>query len=504
MTTGTERAAAAVRDSIPAPKPGLDARVLAAVAEDLAERRRSRRSTPRLRAGRPRRRVATLALAGFALALAITIGLLPGDRSGPAEAAVPITPLTAACGSDGGRLVVAGTWSGSEAKAFARVLSRFERRSGIRVSYAYETHDIASKLGARIDRGCPPDVALLPQPGLVNELARDGQIQPLDQATRTLVAHNYSRGWRKLTEFGSKAYGVWFKAADKSTVWYRTDVFRDAGIAQPPRTWSGLLEDVDALHRTGVQPLAVGGADAWTLTDWFENVYLAEAGAGRYQQLAEHRIPWTDPSVVAALHRLAGLLGKPALAGGSTEDLRTSFEGSVRRVFGPRASAAMVFEGDFVHSFLPASAAARDAGMFPFPDRRSAGRDPVVVGGDVAVAFDRDTRSQALLRFLATPAAAEPWARSGGFVSPNREFDRADYPDPLTRQVAGALIHARTVRFDLSDQQPPAFGAIAHQGMWAILQHFLANPGEVEATAHRLETAASAAWACERANHGRC
>jgi alpha-glucoside transport system substrate-binding protein len=505
MIAGTERAAAAVRDSIPAPEPGLDARVLAAVEQDAKARRRRRLSVPHLRASRPRRQLAALALASFALALAITAGALPGGRSEPAEAsAVPIDPLTAACGSDSGRLVVAGTWSGSEGKSFARVLGRFERRSGIRVSYAYETHDIAAKLGTRIDRGCPPDVALLPQPGLVDELAREGQIQPLDRATRTLVAHNYSSGWRQLTEFRSKAYGVWFKAADKSTVWYRTDAFRRAGIAHPPRTWAGLLDDVSALHRTGLEPLAVGGADGWTLTDWFENVYLGEAGAARYQLLAQHRIPWTDPSVVAALRRLAGLLGTPALTGGSAESLRTSFEGSVNRVFGPRANAAIVFEGDFVRSFLPASSAAREAGMFPFPARRSTGRAPVVVGGDVAVAFDREARSRQLMRFLATPAAAEPWARHGGFVSPNRDFDRTAYPDPLTRQVADALIGARTVRFDLSDQQPPAFGAIAHQGMWSILQHFLANPNEVGATARRLESAASAAWACERANHGRC
>ena len=38
---------------------------------------------------------------------------------------------------------------------------------------------------------------------------------------------------------------------------------------------------------------------------------------------------------------------------------------------------------------------------------------------------------------------------------------RAAYPDALTRRAAAALARATTVRFDLSDLQPPAFGATA-------------------------------------------
>jgi alpha-glucoside transport system substrate-binding protein len=126
------------------------------------------------------------------------------------------------------------------------------------------------------------------------------------------------------------------------------------------------------------------------------------------------------------------------------------------------------------------------------------------VGGDVAVTFSGAAPAQRLMRFLATPAAAAPWARAGGFLSPNRAVRRSAYPDPLARRAAGALARAGTVRFDLSDLQPPAFGATAEQGMWAIFQDFLADPSDPDATARRLEAAASAAWACQRAIAGRC
>jgi alpha-glucoside transport system substrate-binding protein len=108
------------------------------------------------------------------------------------------------------------------------------------------------------------------------------------------------------------------------------------------------------------------------------------------------------------------------------------------------------------------------------------------------------------MRYLATPAAAGPWAQAGGFLSPNRAVGPSAYPDPLARRAASALARATTVRFDLSDLQPPAFGATDEQGMWAIFQDFLADPSDPDATARRLERAAQAAWACERAIAGRC
>jgi alpha-glucoside transport system substrate-binding protein len=108
------------------------------------------------------------------------------------------------------------------------------------------------------------------------------------------------------------------------------------------------------------------------------------------------------------------------------------------------------------------------------------------------------------MRYLATAEAAVPWARAGGFLSPNRALAARTYRDPVTRQAAATLARTPIVRFDLSDLQPPAFGATAEQGMWSIFQDFLADPSDPERTARELERAARAAWACERALAGSC
>lgn len=505
MVGHVDRAADAVRAGLPPAPAGLDARVLDTVADaERAALPRPRR-LPRVAV----RRVGLPAgLAAVAAVLTLTLVLRPGAVS-EVSAAVPIGPLTGSCGPRDGRIVVAGQWSGREAVRFTRVLERFERRTGVRVRYAYESRQMAAALQSRVRRGCPPAVALLSQPGLMADLARRGQILPIDTAAGDGVRANYTSAWRELGTVDGRLYGVWFKAADKSMFWYSARTFRAAGIRRPPRSWPELLAAARKLAAAGITPFSVAGADGWTLTDWFENVYLRTAGPERYQRLAEHAIPWTDPSVGLALRRLALVFGDRALVGPAADAMRTTFPQSVAAVFADRPRAAMVYEGDFVRGFLPArrAGAARAAGdvrFFPFPGPGADSPPAAVVGGDVAVAFALSPGARRLIRFLATAAAAEPWARAGGFVSPNRRLSPRVYPDALTRAAARALTRARTVRFDLSDLQPPAFGATAEQGMWKTFQELLVAPTEIDAATRRLEVAATAAHACERAIRGRC
>jgi len=148
------------------------------------------------------------------------------------------------------------------------------------------------------------------------------------------VDANYAPVWRELGSVDGTLYGVWFKAANKSTVWYRTKAFFDAGVA-PPKTWDKLEEVSAKLAGKGITPLALGARDGWTLTYWFENVYLRTAGPEKYEQLAGRRIPWTDDSVKDALRTLAKVLGRPeCLAGGVDGALAASFEASVVQAFG--------------------------------------------------------------------------------------------------------------------------------------------------------------------------
>ncbi|MEU9605179.1 ABC transporter substrate-binding protein [Streptomyces sp. NPDC048057] len=398
---------------------------------------------------------------------------------------------------EGETVQVAAVWSGAEQENFEKVLTEFEKRTGAEVTFVPAQDPIVNFLGTKIAGGSPPDVALLPQPGAIAQAVRQKWAKPVGPEAKAQLAKNYSPGWQKIGQVNGEQYGVYYKAANKSLVWYNTAAF-DAAGAKEPKTWKEFLATAETVSASGVTPVSVAGADGWTLTDWFENVYLSQAGPEKYDQLARHEIKWTDPSVTQALTTLAELFGKPALiAGGADGALQTEFPASVTQTFtgGDQPKAAMVFEGDFVGVNIAQTKAelGTDAKVFPFP---AVGAKPsVVTGGDAAVALKDSKGAQALLTFLASPDAAKIQAAAGGFVSPNKALDVAAYPNDVMRGIAEALIAAGdTFRFDMSDQMPQSFGGTPGKGLWKTLQDFLKNPKDVAGAQAKLEADAAKAY----------
>jgi alpha-glucoside transport system substrate-binding protein len=392
----------------------------------------------------------------------------------------------------GTTLEIEATWSGAEQENFEAVLDLFEQQTGAQVNYTSFGDQGATTIGTQIEGGNPPDVAVVGQPALMQQLATDGNIVPLSEDAASAVADNYSQTWVDLGTVDGELYGVWFKAANKSTVWYNADIYDEAG-ATAPEDWDGFLEQLQLVSDAGYYGISIGADVGWPLTDWFENVYLRTAGPEMYDQLTNHEIPWTDPSVAEALEVLASLWGTPLVQPGA--DQRT-FPETVPAVFGANPEAGTVYEGDFVAGNIADdgnSVVGENALFYDFPSINGSG-PAVVGGGDVAVAFNDDDATQALMAFLARPESAEVWVPNGGLTSPNQNVDTALYPDDTARQIAEALVGAESFRFDMSDLTPSAFGSTSGAGFWQIMIEFLQNPDDVAGAQQKLEDAAVAAY----------
>ncbi|GAA0930587.1 ABC transporter substrate-binding protein [Pseudonocardia zijingensis] len=417
-----------------------------------------------------------------------TAVLVAAACGGPDLAAARSGPLT------GQTIEVLAVWSDEEQAAFERVLDVFEERTGATVTYVSGGDEVPTVLATRLAGGSPPDVAGVAQPALVRTLARAGSLVPLDPATEAAIDAGFAPVWKELGTVDGTLYGFVFKAANKSTIWY--DVRQLGPGFVPPRTWDEFEETLRKLSDTGRTPLSVGGADGWTLTDWFENVYLQTAGGPMYDRLARHEIPWTDPSVRTALQTLARVFRPEHLPGGIDSALQTEFAESVVDVFGEDPRASIVFEADFVAGVIAESTSATvgvDARVFPFP--RIGPASSVVSGGDTLVALTDEPGTQALVQFLASSEAASIWAAQGGFVSPNREVRLEQYPDDSTRQIAEELVGADNLRFDMSDLMPSALGATRGDGFWRAMQDHLADPAQIDRILAELEAEATAAYA---------
>jgi alpha-glucoside transport system substrate-binding protein len=423
-----------------------------------------------------------------ALALVVAIGVLASSVAGCGSRSTSII----GSGGDlqGQTIDIAGVWSGDEQRDFEQVLEVFARRTGARVRYTSEGDNLPTVLQSKFQGGKPPNIAFLAQPGSIARFVAEGALKPLPPDVQQIVAQHQGPTWNDFATVDGKPYGVYFDASDKSVVWYNTHAFASVG-AQPPATWSDFLNLSNTVADAGMAPMSVGAADGWVLTDWFEQVYVQTAGVDNYLKLSKHQIPWTDPTVTTALLILRQYLGDDRLiAGGRTGALQTDFPSSVVRPFGSTPNTAMVYEGDFVATTIQSSTRARvgvDAKVFPFP-RITTAAPAVETGGDAAVALTDDRATMQLLKFLASPEAGSIFAKTGGFLSPDKDVPLSAYPNDVSRQMQQQLLGAgNNIVFGMSDLAPPAFGATKGSGEWQDLEDFLANPNDITGTEHRLE-----------------
>ena len=429
--------------------------------------------------------VVVLALAAFAVGCG-------GDDNEGGSTASP----TAGGGDVSGNVSVMAVWTGDEQASFQAVIDGFTKLyPDVTVEYTSAGDQLPTVLSTAVQGGNPPSVAAVAQPGLMRDFVDQGVLKPLDFAS-DVVNENFSPSTIEVGTVDGALYGLLFKAANKSTVWYNVPAFEDAGVT-PPTTWDELLQGAETLKASGVKAYSIGGADGWTLTDLFENIYLRTAGPDLYDQLTAHDIPWTDASVTTALETMAQVFSDTDnIAGGTSGALQTDFPKSVTQVYKDPPAAAMVFEGDFVQGeILNSTDAEPETGFnqFTFPSVNDSPAS-VVGAGDTIIAFNDDPATQAFVEYLATPEASEIWASRGGFSSPNINVDTSVYPDAISQATAAALAEAETFRFDMSDLAPSAFGGTVGQGEWKILQDFLNDPSDIKGAQQQLEKAAAKAY----------
>lgn len=392
----------------------------------------------------------------------------------PAAGAVPLAAAGCAARDDPVEIFV--MWSGGELAAFLDTMDEFERETGRRTRTVPVGEQVRELLRARFNANNPPDLAIVPLPGLIREYARNGRVMELDPA----AGRHIPASLNQTVTVDGRLYGLWVKAAHKSLFWYRPSALAGAG---PPATWGELVSLLRRAAGAGQPPLSIGAADGWVLTDWFENVLAGLDGGATYQRLAAGEDLWASDVVTAALVRLAEVWSIPGVFPyGPRRALLTQFEESVFEVFAECRS-AVVFEGDFVDAVIGRLNAAgrlcEEPETFRVPPV-TGGPPPLVVGGDVAARMNDSEGSRELVEWLARPESLAGWIKRAGFLSPNRTVPIGTYPPGRGQQLAAELRAADQFLFDLSDQLGGRLSAGQGRGMTKILTEFfqsVATPG---------------------------
>lgn len=360
---------------------------------------------------------------------------------------------------------VFGAFRDQEALRFEEAMKPFEARTGIDVVYE-PSSEFETQIIIQVEAGNPPDVAALPQPGLMKNFAQRGVIQPLSAEVVALIDGNYTKAWKDLGSYNGKTYGVFHRVNAKSFVWYPKEVFAKMGY-KIPKTWAEMEALMDRMVADGYVPWSIGiesgAATGWAATDWMEDIMLRTAGPDMYDKWVNHEIPFNDPAVVKAAETMMGIWGNDMYVLGGTYSIpTTNFGDAVKPLFEVPPQALMHRQGNFITGFMQDSVQAdleNKVGVFALPSINPAYGTPVLGGGDQFVVFNDRPEVQEFMKYLTTWEACKSWAQAGGALFPHQDQNFADYGSSLEADLAKILVNAEVFRFDASDLMPAEVGA---------------------------------------------
>ena len=362
---------------------------------------------------------------------------------------------------EGTTVTIFGSEVESELQGNQDAFDQFTEDTGITVEVSGD-RSFETQIGTQIDGGDPPDIALFPQPGKVNDFNED--IIALPDDVVSVVEENFDPGITELVEFEGELKGIPLKADLKSLVWYSPQAFTDGGY-EVPTTFEEFLTLADTMAADGKTPFCIGiGSDdatGWPFTDWVEDFMLRMKGPEVYDQWYKHEIPFDDPDVVEVGQAVYDLWSQPGYVYGGVQSVAaTPFADAGLPLL--EGNCMMHRQGNFysanfedaVESFGPDG----DVNAFYLPGSEEYPNITLSGGNYASMLVDRPEVVE-VMKFLASPEYASARAPAPGFLSPNQNVDTSQYPDELTQSFGEILAAGDPVRFDASDLMPGAVGA---------------------------------------------
>ena len=358
-----------------------------------------------------------------------------------------------------------------EQQLFEDSWAEFESCTGIDI--VYEGSDqFEAQLPTRIAGGNAPDIAFIPQPGLLQKLVQAGGPVAAPEAVVANVDQYWNPAWKGYGTVDGTFYAAPLGSNMKSFVWYSPKKFAEWGITVPT-TWDEMFSAADAIAAAGVKPfcggIESGGATGWPSTDWLEQIVLRTAGGDVYDKWVSHEIPFDSPEITAAMDILAGWMKNPDYVNGGFGNIQTIATTAFQDAGGPilQGECAMLqqasFYANFWENFQPGTTIAEDGDVFAFylPEVDAAiAPSPVVGGGEFVTAFSDRAEVATVQAFLSSAEFATAKASKGTWVSANSGVPLETYVNPIDQLSAQYLTDPDgTFRFDASDLMPAAVGA---------------------------------------------
>lgn len=421
-----------------------------------------------LRLNRPRLAAAAAGVLGLALVLTGCGSTGEDDTSSSGESSIDCAPYKAFGDLKGKTVTVYTGIVTPEDTPHINSYKPFEKCTGVTVKYtgdkAFETQILV-----QAKAGNPPDIGIVPQPGLLAQLVATGKVKEAPAEVAANVDKWWTKDWKAYGTVNGKFYAAPLGASVKSLVWYSPKMFKDGGY-KVPTTLDELYQLSSDIAAKGKKPwcagIASGEATGWPVTDWMEDFMLRLSSPETYDKWVNHEIPFNSPESKAALDEVGKYLKDPKFVNGGLGDVKsiasTTFQDGGLPIL--QGNCYMHRQASFYAANWPTgTTVAEDGQVFAFYlPGKDASAKPVLGGGEFIVAFADRPEVKAFQTFLSSDTWANlKAAQGGGWVSANKGVDVSKGKfTPIDKLALQILQDPKAVfRFDGSDLMPAAVGA---------------------------------------------
>lgn len=380
-------------------------------------------------------------------------------------------------------------WSSVDAPVkdgLEKVLSEKAEAEGYTIEW--ESVDAIDQLiMTKLQANDTPDIALIPQPGVVRNIVARGGGEPLnDVVDMDALEASMVPGTLDAGMVEDELYGLLVSMNVKSLVFYNKKAWDEAGYEAP--------ESIDELNALTEQIKADGGipwcmgieseaATGWPATDWFEDLVMRYGGPDVYNQWVTHEVPFDSEAVRESAAEFEELMFTEGnVLGGREAITSTAFQTAGNPMFDAEPGCWLYKQGSFITGFFPEEVTAdleANVGVFGFPAAEAGGDNPVLGGGDLAVMFDDSEATKAVMAMMSEEDFGTEAAPNSTFISPHKGFDVSLYPNELTRTYADVAYNATAFLFDGSDQMPGEVGA---GSFWSEMTAWIAGDQDLDTT----------------------
>ncbi|MEJ6761022.1 MAG: extracellular solute-binding protein [Candidatus Planktophila sp.] len=342
--------------------------------------------------------------------------------------------------------------------------SDFTKCTGVNIKIE-GSNQFEALLPVRVKGNNAPDLAFIPQPGLLAKLVETGKVKRAPKAVVKNVDTYWSPSWKAYGTVKGKFYAAPFGSNMKSFVWYSPKQFKENGYTVP-KTWDEMTALADKMAGNDqiafCGGLGSGGATGWPGTDWVEQMVLREYGSKVYADWVSHKVKFSDPKIKAAMQKVADWMQNPKWVGDVKAIATTSFQDAGAGI--PEGKCMMLQQASFYGNILADNGATisptGDAFAFYLPATNDNVTVPVVGGGEFTAAFSSRREVKAVQAYLASATFATSRVQLDNWLSANSGVPLSAYKNPVDKLAATYLANPKsTFAFDASDLMPAAVGA---------------------------------------------